>query len=162
MKKTILVSALLLGAFIACKKSNSTTAPQPNGISADVNGKSVTFNFNITADTTGGSISIEGYKDTTSSPDGLWILINGGPVKAGVTYTNYTTINASATYWMNHLGTPSPFVSYNSTVTVTAISSTNIEGTFQGTGTHFSQNSLGNTIVDSTIQVTNGKFNIKF
>jgi len=162
MKKCLLASILLTGMFVSCKKDtaslNSTPAPS-YGITAVINGKPVTLYHTVQVDTTDG-LSIQAAKDSSINSDIIWISIYGGRLRPG-TYTYLSNISGNATYFMKRQGVPSPFLSYNTSVIVTSVDDNGIKGTFQGTGSHYSQNDRGATVVDSTIIITNGTFNVK-
>ncbi len=158
MKKCLLASVLFTGVFVSCKKDNTNPAPS-YGITAHINGKPVTLYHTVQVDTIDG-LHIQAAKDSSIGSDIIWISIDGGRLQPG-TYSYLSNITGTATYFMNRLGVASPFLSYNATVTVTSVDNNGIKGSFQGTASHYSQNDRGITVIDSTIIITNGAFNVK-
>jgi hypothetical protein len=159
MKKCLLASVLFMGVFISCKKDNSSITTSAYGITANINGKPVTLYHTVQVDTSNG-LHIQAAIDSSVNSDIIWISIDGGRLHPG-TYSYLSNITGTATYFMNHQGVASPFLSYNATVTVTSVDNSGIKGSFQGTGAHYSQNERGVTVIDSTIIITNGSFNVK-
>jgi hypothetical protein len=177
MKKTLFLPvALSLFLFSSCKKDVSATGPGGTGgvalgtISATVDGTPYTFNVGAQAsiDSSGGagyvllilgvyspsanaktmSLGIAGpdrftvnttYTDTSSTANDF----------SDIDYTDYTTDYLAETGLI-----PPPYVS---TLTITSLSTTNIQGTFSGNVELFY--SPGGSPPASHL-ITNGKFNL--
>lgn len=176
MKKHLFFAALLLGAFISCKKNNSGSSASYH-VTATVNGKAETFNVNDVATkvSLGGAtyISITGF--VTSSPTGETLSLGlsnnaGGPaIKAGTyadTSTRYEVTGiyqssitqqylAGSNVFINAQGGGTPLTNHFVLV-VTAIDSSSIKGTFSGD--YFIAGSPGS----DKKTITNGDFYVKF
>lgn len=171
MKKILILSVCILFIFISCKKR--TDVVPVNTITAVVNGATLNFNVNVTGGTVlealganNTTLNINGLtaSDNTAAIIGISVTPQDGSRPAKGTYT-FNSTNAHPTVY--------PYIVYNSldnnpsqqpfytdptgkqstTVTITSISSTNVQGTFSGILVH----SNG----DGTIRtVANGKFNV--
>ncbi len=162
MKKILLLPALLLFVLSSCHKDASLPA---NTVVADVDGVTETFDISVSAgyQLTGPySIYISSFKKTgATSADGMLIGIGnaGAPITSG-TYKYKGNVEGIAGGTVVFQSNPSDFdytpddTNRDATiVTITAISNTNIKGTFSGklTGTN-----------DRTRTITNGRFNVNF
>jgi hypothetical protein len=179
MKTKILMagSLLLLTVVSSCSKKND---PDPNNqqqvasatITATINGVSTTFNDAAATKTTvtSNNLSLTTIAVAGKSSSGSLLSLGfGSPtITAGTTYTYdqatadtqaaiilYLPVSSNSNdIYANYLGQSTNTVT---SVTVTAISATTIQGTFKGTLSHF--NGDGVKIDDKTITVTDGKFN---
>jgi hypothetical protein len=164
MKKLIFFGVLVI-VFASCKKSSSGTPV--NSITATINDTNYTFNNHV-VDTTILSDSSPAVILSAADYNLNTFTISFGaknkPLIAGTTYGSYgdsiKVLDAgffpfySPSY--NYIAPPYPKVSSNAqlTVTLTSISSTNIQGTFKGT---IFLN--GDTASTNRKTVTNGRFN---
>jgi hypothetical protein len=176
MKKILLFSACVLLVFSACKKDSAKTASS-NTITATVGGSNINFSTNATGElaTDSGAyvLAVGGLTGTSSSAQSIVVgLLSDKPFVKG-TYTfdtstdpNTITVLPSIAYLTNTSGDESSEFDSNTdiylqnstlsttcTVTITSISSTNIQGTFNGLLTNDGDNTTTKT-------VTNGKFNV--
>ncbi|HZX58439.1 MAG TPA: hypothetical protein VFE54_06925 [Mucilaginibacter sp.] len=170
MKKLILIVTCFGLILLSCHKAVVVT-PEYNGISATINGKYQTFNALDSvrvAGTTG--LYVTGSNDTTSDKIMLFFAnVSGNPIAPGT----YTTTTAGGNtlqmlygvgpgytfdnyYYTYHI-TDGP--AYDATLTVTAVDSTSIKGTFSGTVVL--ESSILDTGARPTKTITNGKFNLK-
>ena len=161
MKKALILFSCILFVFASCKKNNNITPS--NTISADIDGVNETFNSNTYAQLGNGvtqksSLSIFGANGANTDADQMSITM----------VTNNTIITSSYVSGSDNIGLVSieynkgPFSLTNSntyatdvngspsTVVITSLTSTNVQGTFSG------------RLVDgsATKTVTNGKFNL--
>jgi len=164
MKKIILFGVLAI-VLASCKKSSSGTPV--NSITATINDTNYTFN-NRVVDTTVLSDStpdvILSAADFNLNTFTLSFAAKNKPLIAGTIYGSYgdSVHLLDAEFYpfyspsYNYKALPYPMVSSNAqlTVTLTSISSTNIQGTFKGT---IFLN--GDTTSTNRKTVTNGKFN---
>ena len=176
MKKILLFSACVMLAFASCKKDSSKTTTS-NTITATVGGSNTSFNTGaaaaMAADSGAYVLAVAGSTGTSSSAQSIVVgLLSDKPFVKG-TYTfdtstdpNTITVIPSISFLTNESGDASSefdsstdinlqdsTLSTTATVTITAISSTNIQGTFSG----LLVNSGDNT---TTKTVANGKFNV--
>lgn len=173
MKRILFGAIGLLFAFTSCKKKSDVIPV--NTISATIDGVGMNFNTNVNARFTGnfegtGNIGLVILGATTNSGPtsnmGIsFVTANSGtiikgtysaasannnpPVWAALAYTDYNPGSGQpATNYITNVNTALPF-----TITITSISSTNIQGTFSGSVTDLNNISNSKT-------VTNGKFNV--
>jgi len=176
MKKILLFSACVLLAFASCKKDSSKTSSS-NSITATVGGSNSNFSTNAIAELAADSgayvLAVGGSTGTSSSAQSVVVsLLSDAPFVKG-TYTfdastdpNTITVLPSVTYLTNTSGDESSefdsstvidlqdsTLSTTCTITITAISSTNIQGTFSGLLVNEGDGT-------TTKSVTNGKFNV--
>ena len=164
MKKPLLIAICILLAFTSCKKSSDVPA---NTISATVDGVDESFNTNTnaqlgTAIALNSVLNIAGSSASGTGADiiGMTIESNGTIVKGS--YSNSAVNNSTFT---SMLYTKGPFLlsdpniyssgvngNYPTTITITSMINTNIQGTFSGKLLF-----KDGTTVKS---VTNGKFNL--
>ena len=169
MKKLLFFPVCVLLAFSSCKKDSDKKATASNTITASVGGSNLNFNTGAIAELESSSgeyaIEIGGSTTTGSSGQAVSIVVESeSPIVTG-TYTLNSMTNTIATsfpkiqYIENQ--SSSNLISYetdvtgaySSTVTITAISSTNVQGTFNGVLIS-GQNST------DTKTISNGKFNV--
>jgi hypothetical protein len=169
MKKLTLIAACFAIILASCHKA-LVVSPDSVGISATVNGKYETFNSLDSVRGAGSNgLYVTGSNDTTSDKIMLFFgKVSGDPISAG-TYTSttdggntlemlygvgpgYTFDNYYYTY---HI-TDGP--AYDASVTLAAIDSTSLKGTFSGTVV---LESSINSDTHPTKTITNGQFNLK-
>jgi hypothetical protein len=165
MKKTLLFTVFVIVSLASCKKSSSV-APA-NTLSASFNGTPESFNTNLFGQNGSGvtlnsSLSILGTNGSASGADLLTITLTTNNTITTGTYTNAPNSNdgfVSILYQVGPLNllNPDQYTSdvngnYLTTVKITSISSTNIQGTFNAQLVY----SDGKTIKT----VTNGVFNV--
>jgi hypothetical protein len=168
MKKILLFSACVMLAFSSCKKS-APKITTSNTITANVGGSGLTFNSAVTgllANSSGSYVLlITGATGTGSNAQVMSIAIDSeNPIVKG-TYTINSSTSSDATSfpqlsYVQSASTTNP-VSFTSdltgtnasTVTITSISSTNVQGTFNGV-------LLSDQDGTTTKSVTNGKFDV--
>ncbi|HEY9362681.1 MAG TPA: hypothetical protein VIQ00_05435 [Chitinophagaceae bacterium] len=169
MKKTIIFSLSLLIFLSSCKKDDSDNSSNGNGtITCTIDGINTSFDTEaraIKTDVTGAySVQIIGYKGTAGNSDQIAIGIASDLAIATGTYSeDGSTGNKLASVNYMPSGSSYPYISNNSTsnpstVTVTAISATSIQGTFKGDVYLTSNN--GTTTTKKVI--SNGQFNVNF
>jgi hypothetical protein len=166
MKKTLLLVFFIAISFTSCKKS-SQVAPA-NTLSATFDGTNESFNTNLFGQNGSGvtlnsSLSILGANGSASGSDVLSITLTTNNTITTGTYTNAPNSNdgfVSILYTVGpfSLTNPDEYTSdvngnYLTTVKITSISSTNIQGTFTAQLLY----SDGKTVKN----VTDGKFNVK-
>ena len=153
-------------AFASCKKSDKkSNSSGTNTITADVGGSTVNFNIGVTGLLSTGQGSyvlfISGATGTGSNEQSMQIGIDSQkPIAAG-TYTLSSSTSPDATAFPQltyGIGATSPTAFMTdgtnvTTVTITSISNTNVQGTFSGVLT----SALDGT---TTKSITNGKFNV--
>jgi hypothetical protein len=164
MKKPLLITICILLAFSSCKKSSDVPA---NTISATIDGVDESFNTNQSA-RLGSSIDlnsnllISGSSASGTGADGIGITIESNSTIVKGSYNNAGTNNSGFTSILYSKG-PSLLIdpniyttdvngNYPTTITITSMSNTNIQGTFSGQ-LLFKD---GKTVKS----VTNGKFNL--
>jgi len=167
MKKPLLFIIVLFLFLASCKK-NASVGPV-NTLSATINGVDESFNTNLYAQngtgvTTNSDLAVFGTTGTASNAEVLSITVNTNATIATGTYTNSASSNSgfiSILYSKGpvNLFTPNEYVSdvngtYLTTVKVTSISNTNVQGTFSA--------QLLYTDGKTKMMVTNGKFNVNF
>ncbi|MEI9934070.1 MAG: hypothetical protein WDM71_04305 [Ferruginibacter sp.] len=154
----------LLFIFSSCKKDSANNVT--GTITATVNGTSLSFNVEATAvlDTVRGNygVAIIGLQSFSLSSKEITLAISGGstPIAVG-TYTDTSTVGrtvligyanaADSTAWSSTGTAPNI-----STVTITSLNSSQIQGTFNGQ----LELALGSNPGASTATVTNGSFNL--
>jgi len=166
MKKILLFLACVMRALSSCSKKNDNTPSATNTITANVAGTATRFNTSVTgvlASSQGAyDLAVTGLTGTGTSAQSISISIGSqGPIVKG-TYTLNSSTSSDATsfpdlvYEANLSGSSSAefatdFTGANeTTVTITSISSTNVQGTFSGVLV-----GDGNT----TKSITSGTFN---
>ncbi len=166
MKKLLILSACVLFIFTSCKKK--TDVVPVNTIIAIVNGATLNFNANVTGSTSisGTMLHISGAttSDNTAAIIGISITSQDASAITKGTYT-FNSANTHPTVYtyvvyntLDNNPSQQPFNTdptgvQSTTITITSISSTNVQGTFSGT--------LVRPTVDGAIRtVTNGKFNV--
>jgi hypothetical protein len=165
-------------AFASCKKDSAKkTTTTTNTITATVGGSNINFSTNAVAELASDSgayiLAVAGASGADSSAQSIFVgLVSEGPIVKG-TYTfnsstdPYATIVPDITYAKNLSGSAADFfvtdyelkvqnstISTTTTVTITSISSTNVQGTFSAV--------LVNAQINNTTTqtVTSGKFNV--
>jgi hypothetical protein len=177
MKKFLFISACLTLAFSACKKESSkTSTTASNTITATVGGSNVNFSTSATAEVVIDSgiyvLAVQGVTGTSSSAQSIIVgVLAQGPIVKG-SYTINSTTNPNVTvipaidYTTSLSGNdgdlfetnidfdiPNDNISTTTKVTITSISSTNVQGTFSGV-------LINDADGTSTETVANGKFNV--
>ena len=159
-----LILALVLLA--SCKKSSNSSTPSGGTITATVDGTPMTFNNVLVAKDTSylGAylISISGISSLTASAPELSLTVDGPSAVTTGTYNlppSGTITDVPALSFSQ--GTTLVYSSdvsgtYSSSVVITSLSKTNVQGTFTGTLTL----SLGSGA--TTKAITDGKFNVNF
>lgn len=157
----------------SCSKKSDTSPTISAGISASINGTATSFNTaaagvktTTTGTVNGTSTTLTGIAVGGKSSSGgiLEIVIAAQTIKAGTTLKTINADDESALTGAAFIYAPNgdadngyiTQADNNSSVTITAITDTNVQGTFSGTVYEFDDN--GNTIDHKTI--TNGKFNV--
>ena|SRR3982751_2140454 len=163
MKKTLICASLGLMVLSGCKKDDSDNNSS-NAISASLDGTAVTFNVNAKAMRTNVSgaysVQIIGYDGNSNQ---IAIAISSdAPITTG-TYSENSSDSKGASVNYIPSGSAYPYISYNSTsnpatVTISSISATSIQATFQGDVYLASSGGITNT----KKAFTNGQFNVKF
>ena len=165
MKKILLFSACVMLAFASCKKSDKNAPAGSNTITANVDGNAVDFNNGATgllSISQGGYVLfVSGFSGTGSSEQSMQIGIDSQkPITTGTySLSSSTDPNATASPQLAYgLGAPTPigFITDGvnlTTITITSISSTNVQGTFSGV-------LLSSQDATTTKSITNGKFNV--
>jgi hypothetical protein len=167
---TKLVAGILLSAIVilsSCKKSNSNSSTSGGGtITATIDGVQTTFNnILITKDTAylGAYIlTFAGATSLTSSSPELSLTVDGtSPITTG-TYSLGSSGNTADLPGISYAQGSSLVYGnditgvYSSSIVITSLSKTNVQGTFSGTLTL----TLGSGA--NTKTVTDGKFNVNF
>jgi hypothetical protein len=161
------VPVLLLTLFFlaSCKKSSTSSTTSGGGtITATVDGTQMTFNNILIAKDTSFSgayaLTISGATSLTSSTTELSLTADGAsPVTTG-TYTIGPSGITTDLPGIGYSQGSSPVYSsditgaYSSTIVITSLSKTNVQGTFSGTLTL----TIGSGATTKTI--TDGKFNV--
>lgn len=167
MKTTVIALIISAAIFSSCNKDDSD-APASRGISCTIDGVNATFNIlakAIRADVPGAySVQMIGYRATAVSSDQIAIGVSSFNQIAAATYNEDGSANGGAGFVnLVENGNAYPYISYVSptnpaTITITAISSSSIQGTFKGD--IFLTNASGVTTTKKVI--TNGQFNVNF
>jgi hypothetical protein len=161
MKKILLISACLVLVFSACKKDSSKTiTTTKTGITATIDGSDVDFSTGATAQaiTSSGEYSIQiiGSTGSGSSAKGISVSIySDKPIVKG-TYLASDTLSSSYVIYVENAPSSNPlsFIATSAeAVTITSISSTNIQGTFYS-GLLWDKDGI------TPRTLTNGKFNV--
>ncbi|MHB8208859.1 hypothetical protein [Mucilaginibacter sp.] len=175
MKNFLLFSACVMLAFASCKKDAAKTTTT-NTITATVGGTNVNFSTGAIAQLGSDSgayiLEVQGVSGTGSSAQPIIVgLVSEAPIVKG-TYTFNSSTDPNATVFPDityakslsgsaadvfvtdiYFDAQSSTISTTTTVTITSISSTNVQGTFSGVLI----NEADDTITET---VTNGKFNL--
>lgn len=169
MKKILLFSACVMLAFASCKKSDKNAPAASNTITATVGGTDTKFNTRVTGiiENSQGfyNLLVTGASSTGSNAQVMAIsMLSQKPIAKGTyildssTDPNATTIpdldytpNISSSSSLDFATDPTGQNSATTTITITSISSTNIQGTFSGL-------LLGSDYV-AMKSITNGTFN---
>jgi hypothetical protein len=179
MKNFLFLSACVILAFASCKKDAAKTTTT-NTITATVGGSNINFSTTaigeLASDTGAYVLEIVGLTGTSSSAQSMAVgLLSDAPfVKGTYTFnsadtTSTVTVFPIIEYIKNLSGDDSYIFGTNAginigdgsyvgptsttTVTITSISSTNVQGTFSGILVNEGDNTTTET-------VTNGKFNV--
>jgi hypothetical protein len=171
MKKIVLSLILIIILITSCSKSKPNNYVPLGTISANIDGVPITFSVNAIADTSttffafgqySYNIYINGFQDQTGTSNKLtvWLTnVPAAPIGIG-TYPN----NPIYCYFFY---TKVPFVYQNngfapyiSTVTITSIDSTSIQGIFSGQVIITEDSTSENPPL--SYNITNGKFNVAF
>ncbi len=165
MIKNLPVLIIVL-AFCACKKSAAPPTGSANFMTADINDTSQTFNTVVLAKnvpvSSGYLLAIACASTNTSAADVLSVSIDGmKPITTGTFTANFSGTpdflpsmafqHGDTTAYQEDVSGSHPI-----TVTITSLTGTNVQGTFNGTLT------LANGSGAFVKKVTNGKFNIDF
>ena len=167
MTKLAAQGLVLALVFLAsCKKSSNSSTPAGSTITATVDGTPMTFNNVLVAKDTSylGAylISISGISSLTASAPELSLTVDGPSAVTTGTYnlppTGTITDVPALSFSQGTTLVYSSDVSgtYSSSVVITSLSKTNVQGTFTGTLTL----SLGSGA--TTKAITDGKFNVNF
>jgi hypothetical protein len=158
MKKIIFPVVCSLLIFFSCSKSASSASG--GSITATVNGSNQTFNTSALAISEAASgaysLAITGFEGAANNSNQVTIGIAGSsPITTGT----YTTFGSAADEVSMVYSLPGNIeyaaISNAPQVTITSISTTNVQGTFSGILTLYS-----GTSSTTTESVTNGKFNV--
>ncbi|MDB5018170.1 MAG: hypothetical protein JWQ84_3002 [Mucilaginibacter sp.] len=167
MKIPFLIILLLIVCFTSCKKDKAISIS--NTISATVDNIDKSFNTKATA--TEGYLVGSGYilqiNGTTadSIPENIFIIINSTanitkgtyPLSLGIP-NGYNDLSTSLSYNIGYLTFyPSLNTALPNTVTITSISTTSVQGTFNA---NLTGHELSSSPIDINKTITNGKFNI--
>lgn len=164
MRKIIALSSLVL-LLMSCKKNSDDSSVAANSIQANIGG--TTYNFNVSAkatkmDGTGYHfISIAGADANSASANVIGIIANSNvPVTTG-TYNENDAVNYGSLSFSVNISTGNTYIDAGSTtnpviVTITSLTSTNIQGTFKG------DIYLGGSTSAAKKVVADGKFNVPF
>ena len=162
--KLLLFSACVILAFSSCKKESKTTTTTTATLSATIGGVNETFNSSLTAQSIynnpGYTIGITGFRGAGTNPDGLQLAVNSDkPIAKGVytisSQTSTDPSNLPLIIYYKSTGTFGTDVSgvNVTTITITSISSANVQGTFSGV-------LISETGDNTTQTITDGKFNV--
>lgn len=168
MKKLLLLSACVMLAFSACKK-DSAKVTATNTLSVTIGGVNETFTSNVTAqsiiDTPGYTIGIAGFRGSGANLEGVQLEVNSdSPVTTGTYTINASTAQNATRFpllaYYKFMGSTNQLTygtdlsgANSSTITITSISSTNVQGTFSGV---LIDENGGST----TEAMASGKFNV--
>lgn len=142
MKKPLLIVICLFIAFSSCKKAD--VPPTIMAFSATVDGTLIDFSTNAVAQMSSGvaynsNLSITGASGSGSGADFMSISMSASATIAkGTVYTSTSTTGYLALLYTKGLAPSAGLYStdvkgvYVSTVTITAVNGTNIQGTFSG------------------------------
>ena len=159
-----LILALVLLA--SCKKSNHSSTPAGGTITATVDGTPMTFNNILVAKDTSYlgayAITISGISSLTANAPELSLTVDGPSAVTTGTYSlplSGTVTDVPAISFSQ--GTTLVYESdisgtYSSSIVITTLTKTNVQGTFTGTLTL----QLGSGA--TTKAITDGKFNVTF
>ncbi len=152
MKKTLALSAVLIGLLFSCKKSNSDSSGSYH-ITANIDGTAKTFNSSALAVkiTSSGFTSLGvggGASPTTTASDVVLINISnipgGKPIVAGTYTDTSSSFTISCTYTLNPTsiymgstdvtgtGLPYSAIKNHVKVVISSIDATSVKGTFSG------------------------------
>jgi hypothetical protein len=167
MKSLLLLPICTLFFLVSCKKSTPIT-PQ-SSISATVDGINKTFNINTEAaltniEGTGNVLVISGKATSETDSDIIGLEVNSAsaitkgsyPVTTGIAAgfdaaTSISYIQGYETFW------PAVSAVSPNSITITYISSTNVQGTFN---VALSGGTLSTSPIITNKTITNGKFNV--
>jgi hypothetical protein len=159
-----LLFALVLLA--SCKKSSNASTPAGSTITATVDGTPMTFNNVLVAKDTAFSgayvLTFSGATSLTASSPELSLTVDGPTAITTGTYSlgpavNTTNIPAiSYTQGSSLIYLTDVTRTYSSSIEITSLSQTNVQGTFTGTLT------LATGSGATTKAITDGKFNVNF
>jgi hypothetical protein len=159
MKRLLIFSLVIFAIFSSCKKNNPSANPG-NYITATVNGSNLTFNIGaealVESSSAGYRVEITGREGVAYDASQILVVISGSsPIPAGV-YSNGTAgpDQVSLLYALTNVAAYQA-VGVGPSVTITSITGTNVQGTFNGVLMLAS----GSTAA-STATITNGKFNV--
>ena len=159
MKKLLLFSTCALLAFASCKKDSSKSTTSTS-ITATIGGSNMNFSTAAVAQVINAdgiySAQILGSLGSGATAQGMSLSIESDkPIVKGTYSVNDTSSFTDITYVQNpSISTPVSFsCEETGTVTITSISSTNIQGTFSGV-------LVSNQDETTTKSLTNGKFNV--
>jgi hypothetical protein len=166
MTKTAAGLFLMMVVFSSCGKSSSNPNSGGGTITCTIDGTAMTFNNIVIAKDTAfmGAylLTLSGTNGTGASAAGFSLGVDGtSPVTTG-TYKIGPTGNSTDAPALGYSQGSSPVYeedisgTYESSVVITSLSKTNVQGTFSGTLT------LLNGSGPATKTVTNGKFNVNF
>jgi hypothetical protein len=168
--KPITVTVIFLGSLIlmvpvACQKAVSPVpVPITDSVSAMVNDSSISFNAEVTVDSssTPGTIYIIAHSDLANFTPLLEItIISGSPLKTGV-YSDTPGNGGQGLLGYTAWNGFTDYQYYDSTdmVTINSVSKTSIAGTFQGTCQYIPNSQTDSSAVTETVTITNGRFNV--
>ena len=153
LKKTLLFSALLVCAFVSCKKNNSASSGGNYHFTATIDGKAQTFNVSpLAVRVTNSGVSLIGIEGFTSASSTTQVLAvswtNNPPNSAAFTVGTYS--DTASKYAIGGNYNPSTTEAYVSgsgiesgattnipfanrlKIVITAVDSTTVRGTFSG------------------------------
>jgi hypothetical protein len=166
MKKTLICVIAILSFCASCKKSSSDPSNTPaNTITATVDGVSENFNTSVYAKIGTGirinsALIISGSNSSASGSDLISLTLNTNNTIDKGDYTNNGSNGVTSIVYskgVSTLANPNFYATdvngvYLSTITITSISNTNVQGTFSG--------KLVFPDGKTTKMVTDGKFNV--
>lgn len=154
--KTLLVftSILIIAGFSSCKKDKKVSPPS-GSMTASIDGKSISFSTH-TMVVTGSvnDVNFTAIQGNASDGSTMSVTVNG-TLTAGTTYTSSDPDPGNEPVLLYGLGNDNYMNGINNpsvNVTITAVSSSSIQGTFSGTVTDMTSGT------DKVI--TAGKFNV--
>jgi hypothetical protein len=167
MRRLLLFSVLITIVLASCSKTNKSTIAPEAAISATIDGVNMTFNSKDSVRTVGSTvIYLAGSNDTTSNKIMIYI-INPSKVDTGTYSSNAPdSRDLEILYGVGPGNTPDNVfytydiadgASFDATLKVTSVTSTNIKGTFSGKVVLESSVLTANPV---TKTITNGKFNL--
>lgn len=166
MKRNLWAVSLLALVFFSCKKDGSGTTSGSGTITCTLDGVNVSFNVNAKAMRMNAgaeqSVQITGMQASGNSNQIAMVVTGSSAITAGTYSENDQNGNVAGINYIE-AGNTYPYVSYNSTtnpatITITAISSTSVQGSFKGDVYLMSSNGVTST----KKVVTNGQFKVNF